>query len=275
MRAARARGCCTVAEKALEPLQLLYLDLLKKSLLGYGEDAYVRYGDSSSDVWVRIPFEAEKRDNGRDHPSQIPVSAKTMIGLKRMENLQYCIETVLKEDVPGDVVETGVWRGGASIFMRGALEALGDQERRVWCADSFEGLPTPNIEKYPQDKDVDWHTHPWLAVGLDEVKRNFSMYNLLDRRVEFLVGWFKDTLGNAPIKAISILRLDGDMYESTKDALNGLYKKVSPGGFVIVDDYGLPQDTCRRAIHDFRFIHDIQAPIIDIDGWGAFWRVPR
>jgi O-methyltransferase len=264
-----------------------YLNLLKRSLVRWDEDEFVPIQPGQSklknlakyaiqkaialqgaELLKRHRFNASQRENGRDWPAK----AVTMIGTKRLDNIQHCIETVIRDDVPGDLVETGVWRGGGSIFMRACLEAFGDDGRAVWCADSFQGLPAPDLERYPQDKDVDWHTKPQLAISLEEVKDNFRKFNLLDDRVKFLVGWFKDTLPTAPIESISVLRLDGDMYESTMDALDALYSKVSPGGFIIVDDYGIPEDTCRRAIHDFREVQNISAPIIDIDGWGAYWR---
>ncbi len=272
---------------ATRSLANLYLDLLKQNLLRWGEDELVpvletgpRWKDivrrlakrgAAAANWElvdRLPFNAERRQSGRDWPA----SALTMIGMKRLDNLQFCIETIIRDKVAGDLVETGVWRGGASIFMRAALEALGDEERIVWCADSFAGLPAPDTEKYIQDKDVTWHLAKELAVPLAAVQANFKKFGFLDERVKFLVGWFKDTLPSAPISAVSILRLDGDMYESTMDALNALYVKVSPSGFIVVDDYGIPEDTCRRAITDFRDRHGITEPIIDIDGFGAYWR---
>lgn len=273
-------------EDTNSPAQL-YLDLLKKRLVRWGEDALVPLQETGSfnrrrtrgilkrllakkrlEILRRVPFDADARENGRDWP----VDAETMIGLKRLNNLQYCIEAVLHENIPGDLVETGVWRGGACIFMRAVLAAFLDEKRVVWCADSFRGLPAPDLDKYPQDNGVDWHTQSQLMISLEEVKNNFRKYGLLGDRVRFLVGWFRDTLPNAPIKRISVLRLDGDMYESTTDTLDALYERVSPGGFIIVDDYGIPEDTCRRAVHDYRKAKAIEDPIIDIDGWGAYWR---
>jgi hypothetical protein len=93
---------------------------------------------------------------------------------------------------------------------------------------------------------------------------------MLDRQVRFLEGWFKDTLPTAPIGQIAVLRLDGDMYESTIQALEALYERVSPGGFVIIDDYFL--GPCRQAVTDFRSRTGIIDSIIDIDGKGVFWR---
>ncbi len=218
--------------------------------------------------YERVSIDRNTRELGRDWPTD----AETMIGLRRLDNIQECVETVIREKIPGDLVETGVWRGGASIFMRAILAAYGDATRKVWCADSFRGLPSPNVVDYPADKSAPWHTRQELAVSLETVRKNFARYGMLDEQVEFLEGWFKDTLPNAPVNRCAVIRLDGDMYESTMDALNSLYAKLSPGGFLIIDDYGIPEDTCRRAIHDFREAHSIAEPIVDIDGWGAYWR---
>lgn len=199
-----------------------------------------------------------------------PVYADTMIGLKRLDNLQYCIETVLSEGVAGDLIETGVWRGGASIFMRAVLAAYGIEDRKIFVADSFEGLPKPDAEKYPADKGDPHHLHPYLAVSQEDVENNFRKYGLLDDQVVFLKGWFKDTLPQAPIEKLSILRLDGDMYGSTMDALESLYQKLSIGGFCIIDDYAL--QGCKAAVSDFRSKHGIESEIKEIDFTGRYWR---
>ena len=219
------------------------------------------------EVVFRKPFNAAKRMNGGDWP----LHGETMIGIKRLENIRDSVRTVIEESIPGDCVETGVWRGGGSIMMKAALKAYGDERRNIWCADSFEGLPAPD-NRYSQDDGADWHTYPELSVSLEQVQANFRKYDLLDDRIHFLKGWFKDTLPTAPIDQIAILRLDGDMYASTMDALNPLYDRVSSGGFIIVDDYGLIQDACKEAINDFRAARSITDQIIDIDGFGAYWR---
>jgi O-methyltransferase len=196
-----------------------------------------------------------------------------MIGAVRLENLRGCIEQVVADGVPGDLIETGVWRGGACIFMRGVLKTLGVTDRRVWVADSFEGLPPPNPEKYPQDAGLHLEQYSELAISLDEVKRNFERYNLLDEQVQFLKGWFRDTLPGAPIERLAVMRLDGDLYESTMDALTSLYQRLSVGGFVIVDDYCIP--ACRAAVEDFRASQGIADEIVAIDWTGVFWRRTR
>jgi O-methyltransferase len=193
-----------------------------------------------------------------------------MIGLRRLDNLQQCITDVLDHEVPGDIIETGVWRGGAMIFARGVLKAFGDTQRTVWCADSFEGLPRPNADAYPADRDDLHHIDQMLAVSLEQVRSNFQRYGLLDAQVRFLKGWFRDTLPTAPIESIAVLRLDGDMYESTIDALGALYSKLSVGGYVIIDDYGWP--ACKQAVEDYRRDNRINDRVIEIDASGAYWQ---
>jgi O-methyltransferase len=187
-----------------------------------------------------------------------------------MTNLREIAEIVLQNDIPGDFIETGVWRGGACIMMRAALNAYGDTQRRVWVADSFCGLPAPTPE-IAADFNDQHYTFTELFVSSDQVRANFERYGLLDGQVRFLEGWFSETLHTAPIERLAILRLDGDMYESTMDALGALYDKVSAGGFIIVDDFGAVAG-CQKAILEFRQRRGITDPLYDIDGFGAYWR---
>jgi O-methyltransferase len=213
-------------------------------------------------------FDPKARENGLDWP---PLG-DTMIGLKRLDNLHFCVEQVLRDGVPGDFIEAGVWRGGACIFMRAALNVYGDAARRtIWVADSFEGLPKPDGRYRQDDGDTCWTMHQTLAVSLEEVRNNFAKYGLLDDRVSFLKGWFKDTLPSAPFEKLAILRLDGDMYSSTMDALNALYPKLSSGGYAIIDDYG-EVESCRHAVDDYRVRESISTPLQWVDHSGVFWR---
>jgi hypothetical protein len=193
----------------------------------------------------------------------------TMIGRARLNDLDHCVSTVLAEEVPGDLVECGVWRGGASILMRGILAAWNVTDRKVWVADSFAGLPKP---AHPKDTiDLSPEIHPELAVSRDRVAANFALFDLLDDQVQFVEGYFSDSLPGVPIEHIAVLRLDGDLYESTSTPLEALYDKVSHGGFVVVDDYG-SLDPCREAVDDFRVARGITDPIETIDWTGARWR---
>jgi O-methyltransferase len=214
-----------------------------------------------------VPYDYGRREEGRDWPA----IADTMIGLKRLDNIQDCVEDVLRSRVPGDLIETGVWRGGATIFMRAILEAHGVRDRRVWVADSFEGVPLPAPLRYPADRDDTLFTYKELAVPLETVKANFAKYGLLDNQVRFLQGWFRDTLPTAPITQLAVARLDGDLYESTFDALQYLYPKVSVGGYVIVDDYAyLPG--CRQAVDDFRKGIGITDELKHVDWSAVYWQ---
>ncbi|MFF4403291.1 TylF/MycF family methyltransferase [Streptomyces sp. NPDC001262] len=244
----------------------LYLDLMKKVLtnLIYEDPPVMVY---SYDEYSEHEFTSNPRHDGRDWPSL----AHTMVGLRRLDNLQRCVQGVLDDGVPGDLIETGVWRGGASIFMRSVLKARLVTDRTVWVADSFRGMPEVGPAGHPADRSLKLHeANDVLAVPLETVRDNFRRYDLLDDQVAFLPGWFKDTLPTAPIERLAVIRLDGDLYESTTDALVHLYPKLSPGGFVIVDDYVIP--ACREAVHNYREEHGIREPIEDIDGTGAFWR---
>jgi O-methyltransferase len=200
-------------------------------------------------------------------------AAASMAGLRRLENFQACIEAVMADKVPGDLIETGVWRGGACIFARGILDALGGADRTVWLADSFQGLPEPD-GRFAADRHSDLHAYPELAVSLDQVKAQFDRFNLMSDKVQFLKGWFKDTLATAQAGPFAIARLDGDMYGSTMDALIGLYHRISPGGFIIIDDYGAVE-ACRQAVSDFRAERCIDTEIVPIDWTGVYWRLPR
>jgi O-methyltransferase len=266
----------------VEENRALYLELLKRCLTNW------IYAQSE---WEKVPpkglierlltpflaskrvflartaaFDPEKRRNGLDWPPH----AHTMIGLKRLENLQFCMEDVITRGVPGDFIETGVWRGGSTIFMRAILKSYAITDRTVWVADSFEGLPKPDVETYPADAGDTHHVHDELRVSLESVRANFETYGLLDDQVRFLKGWFRDTLPTAPIEKLAVLRLDGDMYESTTVALQSLYPKVSSGGFVIVDDYCI--ESCAKAVEDYRAANGITDEIHPIDGTGVFWR---
>ena len=193
-----------------------------------------------------------------------------MIGIRRLDNIERCLVDVLNEGIPGDFIETGVWRGGACVFARAVLKAYGCTERKVWVADSFKGLPSPNPKLFPLDVGCNLWSNPKLSISLEEVKKNFANFDLLDDQVQFLVGWFCDTLPKAPIECLAVMRLDGDMYESTMDSLTYLYPKLSLCGYIIIDDYFAP--ACRKAVEDYRNNNGITDEIHTIDWSGAYWK---
>jgi O-methyltransferase len=200
-------------------------------------------------------------------------TGETMMGMGALNNLHACLDAIVRDGVPGDVMEAGVWRGGGTIFMRAHLLVHGEKNRRVWVADSFEGLPKPTHAADATDKF--WQSE-YLAVSEREVRSNFEKYSLLDESVVFLRGFFSVTMPSCPVERLALLRLDGDMYESTYVVLKHLYDRLSPGGFVLVDDFGMVK-ACDQAIHDFRRDRSVVEPLQMI-GYlkglpiGAYWR---
>ncbi|MEZ5787443.1 MAG: TylF/MycF/NovP-related O-methyltransferase [Xanthobacteraceae bacterium] len=255
-----------MSEAAIDRLRSRYLDLVEKSV------ANAIYGESELEMRV-----ARWRNRLR-HPYLTrhlalawPARAHTMIGLKRLRNVRDLAERTIRESIAGDYIETGVWRGGACILMRAVLKAFEVDDRRVICADSFAGLPPPDPRKYKEDRRDRLHRFDDLAVSEQTVRDNFKRYDLLDEQVVFLKGLFKDTLPQLKDRRFSLIRLDGDMYESTTDALINLYDCLSEGGFLIVDDYGALK-SCRAAVHDFLDRRSLQVDMQMIDDSAVWWR---
>jgi hypothetical protein len=240
----------------------LYLELLKKSVSG---TLFEREPDPDSSN-----FAADAVNHYMKGP------AVTVLPVCRLENIRACVAEIVEKGIPGDLIETGVWRGGATIFMRGLLKAYGAGDRCVWVADSFEGLPESDAGRFPKEtafQQVAQRLFKNLAVTLEEVRGNFAAYGVLDTQVRFLKGWFKDTLPSAPIERLSLIRLDGDYYDSTMDALTNLYDKLAVGGMVIVDDYADDAWTnCRQAVDQFRVQRRILDPLIPVDSKCYWWR---
>jgi hypothetical protein len=246
----------------------LYLDLMEKCLTN------VIYRDppmrpSWRHILRKQEYSVPTRESGKDWPSR----AHTMIGMKRLHSLREQVETTLHEGIPGDYIETGVWRGGACIMMRAVLAAHGVTDRLVYCADSFAGVPPPDPTRYPADRRRNFYKYKQLAVSLEEVKANFAAYGLLDEQVRFVKGLFSETLPTLAAERFALIRLDGDLYESTMDGLKALYHRLSPGGFVVVDDYGLRSS--RTAVHDFLDQRGEKAEFVRIDDYGVYWRKAR
>lgn len=248
-------------------MKTLYTDLLIKVIADtiYGSGGQVMDPDKSGET---TPYSRDARLTGLDWPSV----AHSMAGVARLTNLRDLSQRALDENVPGDFIEAGVWRGGCCILMKGVLAANGVTDRTVYVADSFEGLPKPDAETYPADAGDRLHAFPQLAIGQAQVEANFAAYDLLDERVTFVKGMFSDTLPTLDAGPFALIRLDGDMYESTMVSLEALYPKLSPGGFIIVDDYVIPQ--CRQAVQDYRQRHGIRAAIHEIDWTGVWWQKP-
>ncbi|MGO9009850.1 MAG: TylF/MycF/NovP-related O-methyltransferase [Bryobacteraceae bacterium] len=264
----------------------LYLDLMKKAVTraltatGMERRTIRPHGPKSRLLYhfnraaARFGLEAVRLTPSRaedylesGHESEHRVEdAETMLGTRQLDHMQRCIVDVLTRNIAGDLIEAGVWRGGMTIFMRAVLRAYQITDRKVLVADSFDGLPEIDRQR---------ETFAWqrgdMAVSLEAVKNNFARYGLLDDQVVFLKGFFSETLPTAPVRQLSILRADADLYESTMDVLRNLYSALSVGGYAILDDYqNLPD--CRRAIDDFRRNHGITEEICRIDARAVCWQ---
>jgi Macrocin-O-methyltransferase (TylF) len=252
-------------------MRAAYLELLKLclcDLAGARTLSVSRTGDTrrrNSQVKCReLDYQGQKlRVMGADWP----FSGLTMVGLERLDDLQACIESVVADGVEGDVIEAGAWRGGASILARATLDSLGADERTVWVADSFRGLPAPDR---PEDHELDLSQVDFLAIPAAEVRDHFARFGL-EQGVEFVEGFFAETLPKLRGHRWSVVRLDGDSYEATWVALESLYPSLSRGGYLIVDDYALIKE-CRAAVEDYRRENGITEPIEDIDWCGSRWR---
>jgi hypothetical protein len=201
-----------------------------------------------------------------------------MTGLVRLDDLEQCVETVVRDSVPGDLIEAGAWRGGSSILMRATLDSLGADDRTVWVADSFQGFPAPASSS---DQGGGGHAgtlapyfaaFDYLAAPLADVQESFARLGYT-HRLEFVPGFFEQTLPALAdgARRWSVIRLDGDTYDVTLLALRCLYPGLSQGGYLIVDDY-LDIDECRQAVDDFRRQHSIDEPLEQVDWSCARWR---
>lgn len=253
-------------------LRALYLEMVKRSVGDF------LYDFDRADGHTQTPVRYVDLRTGRKHfisdYDELKLNgliasntAHTLIGMKRLNQLQEAVETVLREQIPGDLIETGILRGGACIFMRAILKAYDVRNRKVWAADSFCGFPS----RRPGPGELHTDKLNQLAAQRQQVEDTFRRYQLLDEQVEILEGWFADTLPAAPIGQLAVLRLDGDIYPSTVQALEALYPKLSPGGYLIVDDYYAFEE-CRQAVREYRAAHGIRTPLIRVDAPCVYWR---
>jgi O-methyltransferase len=257
-----------------EELRAAYLSLLKLSLcdLTSVTTREVRWtGD-------RRPFTRELTDedqlSGRALGKDWALDGMTMIGLRRLDDLQACVESVVEDGIEGDLIEAGVWRGGASILVRATLDSLGATDRTLWLADSFEGFPPPDDEGADADRSLEINLRgiDYLAPGLDAVRSYFARFGV-EHGLAFVPGFFEDTLAGLRGRRWALMRLDADTHAATKLALEALYPGLARGGYVIVDDYFHPWlPACRVAVDEFRTAHGITTPIDQVDWNGGRWR---
>ena len=253
-----------------EALRVAYLDLLKLCLCDLTGTATMSVARTQQGHVMSRELSGEQlrlRSAGMDWP----LHGLTMVGLKRLDDLQACVESVVRDDVEGDLIEAGSWRGGASLLMRATLDTLGGRERTVFVADSFQGFPEASGDLSKRyDLSLDLAGCDFLAVPVEEVKETFSRLGCAEG-VTLVPGFFQDTLPALSGGRWSVIRLDGDTYEAAQSGMESLYDGLSAGGYVIVDDY-LSLDQCREAIDEFRHSHGINEPIEEVDWSCVRWR---
>jgi O-methyltransferase len=257
-----------------EELRQAYLDVLKLCLCDLA-------GPSTTSVRGLAQGRAASRElageelslraEGRDWPAH----GLTMVGLRRLNDLQRCVEQLVSDGIEGDLIEAGCWRGGASILMRATLDSLGETDRTVWAADSFQGFPRPGAPAGRERGDPDTMelylaVFDFLAAPQEEVQAAFERFGL-KRGTRLVPGFFEDTLPRLAAGPWSLIRLDADTYDSTLLALRCLYPRLTRGGYLIVDDYDA-LDECRAAVDRFREDHSITDPLEHVDWTCVRWR---
>lgn len=235
--------------QAIILLRTLYLELLAKAVSGslHCDPSQARAG--------RI---------GHDSPAAAPAMGG------RLRSVRALIERIQQNAVAGDLFAACVSQGSVGIYMRGVLAAYGILDRTIFVAGSFAGPPAPDAGHQPADAGArhDSQTNP--AVALERLRVCFNSFGLLDKQVGLLPGMTSDAAAATPVERLALLLLGWGSNGSTVAALNALYAKVSPGGFIVIDDYVL--DSCRKTVTDFRAAIGSTEPIQDIDGAAVFWQ---
>ena len=281
-----------MTDKNIDKIEIKYLDLVKKTVVAdfypftyldidYPTSNFIKRiikkiiikTISKNKISIKKTLTPDEVENGSERSSL----SFSMVGKKRLNNVHKLIDRIFKDNIEGDFLEAGIWKGGIIIFMRACLLAYNDKNRKVWGIDSFKGLPPLDVHNFPEDKIFEKILDDWnrqeMIVSKKEVIENINKFDLYDNQVELIEGWFSDVFKkNYNIKKLSLCRIDGDLYQSTYEALVGLYPKISLGGYVIIDDYGLWSGACKKAVDRFREENNINSELIKIDWAGVYWR---
>ncbi len=189
------------------------------------------------------------------------VNPFTMTSPERVAALIEAVRYVVANDIPGDFVECGVWRGGSSMAAALALRELGDETRSLWLYDTYEGMIAPTEEdvdiggqsadKKFSERQLTDDSSEWCRSPVDDVRRNLASTGYPADKVHFVKGKVQDTIpAEMPAGPVAILRLDTDWYDSTRHELEHLYPRLVSGGVLILDDYGYWQGA-RKAVDEY------------------------
>lgn len=203
----------------------------------------------------------------------------TMISPQRLNNVFDLVQIIEKNRMEGVLIECGVWKGGCVAVMAYVLKKQ-KSSRKLWLFDSFEGLPESTVEDGKKAKNYSNKQITGKLKSIDrcvasenDVKEIFRNLKLSWKNVVLRKGWFQNTLPKAKneIDQISLLRLDGDWYESTKVCLENLYDKVVKGGFIVIDDY-YHWEGCKKAIDEYFGKRKIKITLNKVDQSGVFFQ---
>jgi O-methyltransferase/8-demethyl-8-(2,3-dimethoxy-alpha-L-rhamnosyl)tetracenomycin-C 4'-O-methyltransferase len=234
-----------------------YIDLLKRSVTNY---CYLG-GDAPFETFRCSTHYDVKQGQWKIDPLARPI---TLLSQRQLDLVERSILDVERRGVPGDFIEAGVWRGGVIILMRAMLNAHNIARRKVVAADSFAGIPK---NTRALNDPVDGWRDRWVA-SLEEVKQNVARFGLLDERIEFLPGFFSETLTALAGRQFALMRLDSDSYDSVEESLVYLYPLLSKGGVIIIDDWHLVG--CKAAVENYRARHGV-AEQIQVEDGNAYW----
>jgi O-methyltransferase len=202
------------------------------------------------------------------------VGPYTMTSRSRIAALCRSIEFVIRHDIPGDIVECGVWKGGSMMAAALRLQQLGDQHRKIYLYDTFEGMTAPtDVDKDNRGRSAAARMQAegtggfWFRQPLEEVRRNLASTGFDAQRLVFVKGPVEQTIPHQIPDQIAILRLDTDWYESTKHELEHLYPRLSVGGSLILDDYGYWRGS-RKAVDEYIEQHHLKLLLHRIDHSG-------
>ena len=199
----------------------------------------------------------------------------TMVTNGNLLNLYRLVAQANQAQLAGALVECGVWNGGSAAMMRLADvdQSQADGLRTMWLFDSFQGLPRPGERDGQSERNG-------YFVGMnrgciDNVQAAFRRLHVPFAQVKVIPGWFNDTLASVPVESIALLHVDADWYDSVKIVLDVFYDKVTPGGYIVLDDYGYWQG-CNRAVAEFLSERGLgKIELVRTDRVGAYFRKPR
>ena len=173
----------------------------------------------------------------------------SMLSTIRLLTLYQLVKEVQLQGLKGDIVECGVWNGGAcAIMAKSYQDAGGRNERSIWIFDSFEGLPPPG--ERDGESVAKYYFKGFSQGNLDKVRLIFNKLSVPFDNVKVVKGWVEDTLPKNNLGPVALLHIDTNWYESVKVALDNIYDKIVVGGFIMVDDFFFFEG-CRNAVLDF------------------------